>query len=546
MPLEVHKNQIEIDGRPVYKRGLAFWLIFVVLSVVSLLSALEASAIGVALPRIVTDLTGERLYIWYVTAYLITAAAFMPIWGQLADVFGRRSTLMSSIILFALGSGLAGGARSSAMLIAARVIQGMGGAGQLTLTDIIISDIVPLRERGKFVGIIGGVWALGTVVGPLLGGALANAGQWRWIFYLNVPISMIALMLAFIYLRVQEQEGSITSKIKRLDYFGASLLIASLLSIQLALAKGGIDSPWQSWRTLVPLLVGFAGLGMFISWIILAHRMMILKFGPLLSPVLFRSKTANVGYLLTFLHGIIVYGFIYMIPVYFEGILNSSTLRTGVDLFPFTFVSAPFAIIGGAIVNATGNYKYVNIMSFAFLVLSIGLFQLLSSTCPDYYWIVFQILFGIGAGAMFVVSLSPIQAAVPSHDLAAATALYAFMRNFGAIWGLAINTAIFDYKINVLGTTLPDGIYAELQDGGAYALSALGYDIFGHEADSVKNVATMALQYCWWSLFAVAVAGLIGSFFYDNLELSTILESNYGMPEQGTNEKHIGSEVNVC
>ena len=415
------------------------------------------------------------------------------------------------------------------MLIAARIVQGIGGAGNLALTEIIISDIVALRDRGKFVGIIGGVWALGTVIGPIIGGALASGGQWRWIFYLNVPISAIALALAVLFLKVNEPVGSIWVKMRKIDLIGSMIFLGSLVSIQIALASGGVNAPWSSWQILVPLIVGFAGLGLFCVWMVVADRWGI---QPIIPKSLFSTRTACVGFALTFLHGAIAFGMIYILPVFFEGIRGFSAIKTGVQFLPFTCVTAPFAIVAGAVIAITGTYKTVNIIAFVLMTTAMGLFQILRPDSPQWHWIVFQIVLGMGAGLMFTCSLPPIQAAVKVSEIAAATSLYSFMRNFGAVWGIAVSTSIYNYKINVLATDLPASIYAVLKDGGAFATSTVGYKTFGEYANKVNDIAIHALRFSFWSLFALAAVGIVCAICFDSLHLSRNLETEYGMQEK--------------
>lgn len=451
-------------------------------------------------------------------------------WGQMADIFGRKSTLFTAILAFGLGSALSGAATSSNVLIGARVLQGIGGAGNIALTGIVIADLVPLRERGKYTGIVGAVWALGTVIGPLVGGGLANAGLWRWIFYLNVPISLAALVLTKMYLKVREPTGSIVSKLRKLDYIGSTVFLAAIVSVQIALARGGTLYPWSSWNVLLPFLGGSAGLCIFVLWIRIAHRFGV---NPLIPPALFQVRSANIGFFTTFLHGVIVFGIIYINPVFFEGILGSSSLRTAVQVMPFSFLCAPFAIVAGASIALTGTYKTVNILGFVFTGLGVGLLCFLTVTPPAWQWIVFQMVISAGAGLLFTAPLPPIQAAVEPKEVAAATALYSFMRNFGACWGLAINTSIFNSRFNALGRTLPDNIYNILKNGGAYAVSTVGYKVFGEHEKEVSHIALACLRACWIAMTVLAIVGMAACFWYEKLHLTTHLETNeYGMIDE--------------
>ena len=440
---------------------------------------------------------------------------------------------------FGIGSAVSGAAQTSGTLIGARVVQGIGGAGNLSLTGIIIADLVPMRLRGKYVGILGAVWALGTVVGPLVGGALANAGLWRWIFYLNVPIVCVALYLTLRFMNVKEPTGSILTKLKQLDYMGSAIFLSSIVAIQIALARGGTLNPWSSIHVLGPLFGGFAGMVIFVLWIKIAER---IGTNPLISTALFTKRSAVIGFGTTFLHGLIVFGIIYINPVFFEGILGSSSLWTAVQIMPFSFLCAPFAIIAGASIAITGTFKTVNIVGFAVLAIGLVLCQFLSQHPHTWQYVTFQMVISAGAGLLFTSPLPPIQAAVEPEEVASATALYTFMRNFGAVWGLAINTSIFNARINILAKPLPANIYDLLKNGGAYAISTVGYKVFGELEKDVSTIALASLQVCWYAMTALAILGAVACIGYEKLHLATHMQTDsYGMVENSQNASKMTS-----
>lgn len=246
-----------------YNRDWRFWGTFVCLCSLAFLSALDVNIITTALPTITEEIGGARQYVWIANSFVVASTVLQPLFGQLADTFGRRIPLISSVAAFALGSGLAGGASSPGMLIAGRSVQGVGAGGIYVLLDIVCCDLVPLRERGKYLGLMFSWSGVGAALGPPVGGALAQS-SWRWIFYMNLPICGLALAGLLIFMRVQHgssalRDLSLTSKLCRLDIVGNFIFTLSMISLLMGLIEGGIKHPWSSWRVIVPLVLGAAG-----------------------------------------------------------------------------------------------------------------------------------------------------------------------------------------------------------------------------------------------------------------------------------------------
>ena len=244
--------------------GWRFWTIFPGLCFAILLVGLDTSIITTALPTIAANLHSGELYVWTVNGYFLTTAAVQPITGQFADIFGRKLVIILSIVFFALGSGLCGGASSIEMLIAARLIQGIGGGGLFVIVDIIVADLVTLRDRQKYMSLIMGAFAIGTFIGPILGGIIVANIYWGWIFYINLPVSGVALFLVLLFLKVKRnREGTVMGRLKRVDFLGNLLLTTSVVAILISLTWGGTLYEWNSWHVLVPLFLGAAGLVSF-------------------------------------------------------------------------------------------------------------------------------------------------------------------------------------------------------------------------------------------------------------------------------------------
>jgi MFS family permease len=257
-------HTIDPDAPPTkQKRDVRFWGTFVCLCLLSFVSALDVSVITTALPTITDEIGGAREYVWIANSFVVASVVLQPLFGQLADVFGRRLPMISSVALFALGSGIAGGAHNAGMLIAGRTIQGVGAGGIYVLLDIVCCDLVSLRERGKYLGLMFSWAGVAAALGPPVGGALAQA-NWRWIFYMNLPICGLALGGLLFFMQVRSgaadvKELSFMAKIGRLDIVGAFLFTPSMIALLLGLIQGGTQYPWDSWRTILPIVLGILG-----------------------------------------------------------------------------------------------------------------------------------------------------------------------------------------------------------------------------------------------------------------------------------------------
>ncbi|PTD10445.1 putative aldehyde dehydrogenase FUS7 [Fusarium culmorum] len=404
------------------KKGARFWLIFVAIALTTFLAALDTSIISTALPTIAADLGSDSLYVWIIDSYLLASTATIPIFAQAANIYGRRSLTLTAVCIFTLGSGLCGGAHNTAMMVGGRAVQGIGGGGVLTMSEIVVCDMVSIRERGMYAGIIGGVWAIAAVVAPVMGGAFAQNISWRWIFYINLPIAGVALIALGLFLKLtRPPSGTFKEQMARIDWGGSVLLIGSVTSIVLALSWGGSEHAWSDWETVVPLVIGLVALLAFFAY-----------------------------------------------QVYFQAVKEASPTRSAVMLFPIACTSAPGGVAAGITITKTGKYRIWHFAGFVLMSIACGLFTLLDESSSTGRWVGFQILFGFGTGVVFTSTLPPILASLPDSDVATATGAWTFIRNFGSIWGVAIPAAVFNNHVNHAASDISDqGVRSLLVNGGA-------------------------------------------------------------------------------
>ncbi|CAG8904502.1 unnamed protein product [Penicillium egyptiacum] len=515
------------------KKPWQFWAVFPALCMTTFLSALDTSILSTALPTIALDINAGESYMWITNSYILSSTVVLPLFGQTANIFGRRWLLILSVIIFAVGSGLAGGADDTVQIIAGRTIQGIGGGGINTLVDTVICDLVPLRQRGKYVALMAAVWAVGTVVGPVLGGAFAEYTSWRWVFYINLPLSAVSLMLLVLFLRVSHPRagGSIWQQLRRVDYIGNAILTATVVSVLLALSWAGVDYPWSSWRVLVPLVLGLAGLFLFY-----AHQRSRFCQEPSIPTKLFSSGTAVCALWIAFIQSILLYWVGYFLPIYFQAIRSSTATESGLFVLPITAAIAPLGIITGVLIASTGKYRAYHFLGYICLTTATGLLSLLNDHSPAREWVGFQVLFGAGSGMIFSSTLPPIQASLPESDMATATATWAFMRSFGCIWGIAIPTTVFNARVQELLYRINDvPLREKLANGGAYAMASDGLIRTLKDTPQlmaeVLSVYQDSLQWVWWIAIPFGGIGLLLCIPIRQLVLSEDLHTEFGLQE---------------
>ncbi|KAI0379538.1 MFS general substrate transporter [Hypomontagnella monticulosa] len=509
-------------------RGWRFWAIFLALSVTSLLAAVESTVTSTAMPLIASALDAGELYVWFANAYTLSSTALLPLYGQIADIFGRRWITITTVGIFALGSGVSGAATSAGMLIAGRAVQGAGGGGIILMVEMIICDLVPLRDRGSYMGIILAVFAIGSSLGPFIGGAIVASTTWRWIFWINLPIAAVALVLLITFLHVNHDRGpSIVERLCRIDYAGNSILISSVIAVLIALTYGGTRYTWASWNVLLPLLLGFAGLGLFV-----AYESSPWCGSPMTPPHLFRNRTSAAAFYLTFIHSLFSYWVLYFLPVYFQGVQLQSPIQSGVLLLPTVATIVPGGLISGVILTKFGRYRPLHFVAFALMTLGTGLFLLLGQSSSLALYVCLQFVGGLGSGFALSTLLPATQAALSEKDTASSSATWAFVRSFGTVWGVSVPAALFNSRCDSLSTNIDDAtIRARIANGQAYshATSEWVLSLSSHARQQVIGVFSDSLQLVWIVATAIVGASFLVVFVEKEIKLRNDLETHYGL-----------------
>ncbi|KAI0482646.1 major facilitator superfamily domain-containing protein [Xylariaceae sp. FL0804] len=375
-------------------KGPRFWLVFLSLCLAGFVASTDSTIIFTALPTISRDLGGggQSLYVWLGNAYVFASTAVQPLYGQLSNLFGRRYPMLASVALFALGSGVAGGAHTPAVFVAGRVVQGLGAGGMVMLIDLIVCDVLPLRERSAYLGTVLGACAVGTLIGPVIGGAIVTRATWRWAFWMNLPICALTLGTMVPCLRLSwQRSASWADLLSRIDYLGNIIFVGSITSILIGLVQGGTVHPWSSFNTIIPLVIGFVGWAAFFVQQGFCRE-------PTMPLRLFSHRTSASVYMQDFIVSILLEWAIYTLPLYFQSQRSASALTSGLDILPINAFMIPSGAVAGAVLTKFGRFKPIHWVGFGILAISCGLLSTMSSSTATVTWAWFEILAGIGVG----------------------------------------------------------------------------------------------------------------------------------------------------
>jgi EmrB/QacA subfamily drug resistance transporter len=406
-----------------------------------LLAALDQTIVSTALKSIVEDFDGLTHYTWVVTAYLLTSTASTPLYGKISDLYGRRPVFQFAIITFLIGSFAAGAATSMTQLIAFRAVQGLGAGGLMSLTFVIIGDIISPRERGKYQGYFGGVWGLSSVAGPLLGGYFSDHAQilgvtgWRWIFYINLPFGIAALIITSISLHIP--------KVKRehsIDYLGALLLVSGVSALLLGISVYGPQDGWQASKTLLTLAAALALILLFIFQESRAKE-------PILPLALFKNHTFSVTSFMAFIIGAGMFGAIIMLPLYLQIVKGDSATSAGLKLIPFMIGIVAMSIVSGKLITKHGHYKRFPIIGLALMTVGLAALSTLTETTAFWKLAIYAILVGAGLGLSMQTIVIALQNSVEFRDLGVATSANTFFRSIGATMGVALFGTVYASRL---------------------------------------------------------------------------------------------------
>lgn len=427
-------------------------LIISALMLVMLLAALDQTIVSTALPRIASDLHGISKISWVATAYLLTSAVVTPLYGKISDQLGRKKVLQFAITLFLVGSILSGMSQTMNQLVFFRGIQGLGGGGLMSLSFATIGDIVSPRQRGKYQGYFGAVFGTSSVLGPLLGGFFTEHLSWRWIFYINIPIGILAMIALAARLHLPPKQER-----HRFDWLGAVLISISAVAIILALTWGGNTYSWSSNQIISLFVVGI------LSVVGLIFRERKAK-EPIIPLNLFKNSIFNVSSLLSAIVGLIMLGTIIFLPIYLQMVRGYSPTVSGLYMLPFVVGMLVASISSGLMISRIGKYKMFPIIGTVMVALGIWLFSHVSPTTSELAMSLWMVVTGLGMGLFMQVMTLAVQNSIDTRQMGTATSLVIFFRSFGSSIGTAIFGTILISRLTFhLGEFLPASAVAKVK-----------------------------------------------------------------------------------
>ena len=498
------------------KRGLI--LLFIGLMLSMLLASLSQTVLSAAMPTMVGELNGVEHMLWIMTAYILASTITMPIYGKLGDLIGRKSLLIAAILLFMAGSVVGAIAGDMNLLIVGRVIQGLGGGGLLILSQAIIADVVPARERGKYMGVMGAVFAISSVAGPLLGGWFTEGIGWRWTFWINIPLGTLALVAAIYFLHLPK---GATAK-PGIDGWGMALLAVATTCLVLVASWGGKDYGWDS-LTII---------GLIVATVIAAAAFVLVErktAEPIIPLSLFKDRNFNLTTIAGLLTGIAMFGAIGYVPTYLQMTFSADATEAGLLMIPMMGALLVTSVVTGSLVSKYGRYKWMPIVGSLFVAIGLALLGTLSPDTPLWVFCAYLAIMGMGLGTSMQILVLIVQNSFPNSQVGTATASNNYFRQIGASLGSAVVGSLFATRLtDLLVKRLPgDGGVI----GGINSLTPGGVKNLPDELRTIVDLAyNDALTPLFLYMVPLALAALVLLLFVKEVPLATTIERDI-MPE---------------
>ena len=494
-------------------------VIMLALCMAVFLAALDVTIVTTALPTITEHFGSASGYTWIGSAFMLANAASIPSWGKVSDIFGRKPMLLLANIIFMIGSLVAALSNSIGMLIAARAVQGLGGGGLVILVNITIGDLFSLRIRGAFYGIIGGVWAIASSIGPIIGGAFTESVSWRWCFWINLPLDGLAFIILVFFLDIETPKTPLIEGLKAIDWVGSLLVVGATLMFLFGLQYGGETYPWGSATVVCLLVFGALTFALFIL-----YEWKIPKY-PVMPLGLFKSRTNIATLSVVFIHGFVFISGSYYLPLYFQAVLGATPILSGVYLLPTALALSAGSIGTGIFVGKTGLFLPPIYLGLFMLTLGYGLFVDFSAHSSWAKIIMYQIVAGVGVGPLFQAPIIALQAHINPRDIGTATATLGFVRQLATSTSVVVGQVVFQNSMSAktpqLATILGPELAQRLSGSEAGANTQVINSLPGPQKEAVRVAFADSLVPMWIMYLAFSALGLLVGFCIKKKVLSS-------------------------
>jgi EmrB/QacA subfamily drug resistance transporter len=484
-----------------------------------MLAMLDNMIVGTAMPRIVAELNGLEYFTWVTTAYVLGTTVSTPIWGKLGDLYGRKNIFLGSIVLFLLGSALCGMAGSALFggtadgmteLIAFRALQGLGAGGLMVNVMAIIGDLVPPRERGQYQGIMAAMMSLAMIAGPLVGGFITDHLNWRWAFYVNLPLGGVALLWLIAKLHLPKKRTE-----HRIDWFGAAVLTVGITALVLITSWGGQAHgyAWGSWQIIGLAVLAVVALALFIP---IERR----AAEPIMPLHVFKNRNFSLVSIVGFLLGFAMFGAISFMPLFQQTVQGASATNSGLLLLPMMGAMMVVSLFVGRAITKTGKYKVYPVIGGVVMAVGMWLLSLQDVNTTTLQTGIFIAVLGLGMGFLMQTTMLIAQNSVEQRDLGVASSASTFFRSIGGSFGISLFGAIFNNHLTASLTEKigPQAAAAVTASGGQMNTAALGQLPPQIKAGFLESLAgSISSVFGWAVLFAVLVP--VVAFFIKEIPL---------------------------
>ncbi|WP_306318621.1 MULTISPECIES: MDR family MFS transporter [unclassified Streptomyces] len=495
------------DQEPQAKQPRSVRVVLLALMLAMLLAMLDNMIIGTAMPTIVGELGGLEHLSWVVTAYTLATAASTPIWGKIGDMYGRKGAFLTSIVIFLLGSVLSGMAQDMGQLIGFRAVQGLGAGGLMVGVMAIIGDLIPPRERGKYQGMMAGVMALAMIGGPLVGGTLTDHLGWRWAFYINVPLGIVALVAITAVLHLPKKRAA-----HSIDYFGAGLLTVGITSIVLVTTWGGTEYAWDSAVIMELIGIGVAALVGFVFWQTKAAE-------PIVPLHIFRNLNFTLMSVIGFITGFVMFGAVLFLPLYQQSVQGASATNSGLLLLPMLLSMMVVSLIAGRVTTNTGKYKVFPVVGSVLMIVGLFLLAQMDTGTSRFTSGLYMAVLGAGMGCLMQITMLVAQNSVEMKDMGVASSSTTLFRTLGSSFGVAIMGALFNNRVQDVMAEKAGALGGKFTEQSAQ----LNADAIAKLPAQVRDAYQFAVSSGTHSAFllgsAVALVALIAAVFVKEVVL---------------------------